>query len=193
MRIRIALAFAAAAPCLATMAVMVQAAQDTGVQVASSRAMRLAIIDDGSRGPVVDQMHQAFSDSLAFEVSQRCKAPVPMKQSTPDAQKASFGLTNGVYDAVIVVGAKLPATMVHSDCRILKATPISGDPKRVLWMIIRADDPGLTAMLEAAFPGTLKEAFFQKALARYSGKSGSYEIASEWRVARMGGATSGQP
>ena len=187
MKIRIALAFAAAATCLAAMSVMVRAAQDNGVQVASSRAMRLAIIDDGARGPVAEQMHQAFSDSLAFEVSQRCKSPVPMKQSTPDAQKASFGLTNGVYDVVIVVGAKLPPTMVHSDCRILKATPVSGDPKRVLWMIIRADDPGLTAMLEAAFPETLKEAFFQKALARYSGKSGPDEIKSEWRVASQGG------
>ncbi len=193
MKIRIALAFAAAATCLAAMSVMVRAAQDVGVQVESSRAMKLAIIDDGARGPMADQMHQALSDSLAFEVSQRCKSPVPIKHSTPDAQKASFGLTNGVYDVVIVVGPKLPPTLVHSDCRILKATPMSGDMKRVLWMIIRADDPGLTAMLEGAFPETLKETFFQKALARYSGKSGPDEIKSEWRVASMGGAAGGQP
>ena len=190
MKTRIALA---AVCCAALFGGILYAAQDSGMKVKSSRSMQLAIIEEGSHTPLTDQMHQALADSLGFELSQRCKSPVPVKANAPDVQRASFGLSNGVYDVVIVIGAKMPPALVHSECRMLKATPVSGDMKRVVWMIIRQDDPGLAAMLESAFPDALKEQFFQKALAKFSGKSGPDEIAAEWRVASMGGAAGGQP
>lgn len=174
--------------CAALLAAAVRADPDSGVRVKSSRSMQLAFVTDSARSPGADQVKQALADSLAFELSQRYKMPVPVKVSSPDVQRVSFGLSNGVYDVVIVVGARLPSALVNSECRILKATPISGDMRRVVWMIIRQEDPGLAALLEAAFPDTLNEPFFQKAYAKFTGKSGPDEIPPEWRIASQGGA-----
>lgn len=181
--------FSLAATCCAFLiGGIVHADQGNGVKVKSSRSMQLAVVADGGRTPASDQLNQALADSLAFELSQRCKMPIPVKANAPDVQKASFGLGNGVYDVVIVVGARMPSALVNSECRILKATPVSGDMKRVVWMVIRQDDPGLAKMLESAFPDTLKEQFFLKAFAKFTGKSGPDEIPPEWRIASQGGS-----
>lgn len=162
------------------------AAPDASVKVEASRAMKMAVIDSDRKNPASEQVQQTFAESLGYELSQRCKAPVPVKPTAPDVQRAAWGLGNGVYDVVIVVGANVPSAMISADFRVLKAVPVSGDIKRAMCMIIRVDDPGLATMLEASFPEALKGQFFQKAIARYSGKAISEGGGAEWKIASLG-------
>lgn len=170
---------------VATLGVL-SAAPDTSVKVEAGRAMKMAVIETDRKNPANEQVRQAFAESLGYELSQRYKAPVPVKPTTPDVQRAAWGLGNGVYDVVIIIGPNVPSAMVSSDFRVLKAIPVSGDLKRALCMILRVDDPGLAAMLEASFPEALKGQFFQKAIARYSGKPLSEGGGAEWKIAGLG-------
>lgn len=139
------------------------------VKVEASRALALAIVDLDRKNPASEALHVAFKDSLSFEMSQLVKMPTPVKPIKLDASRAGWGLGTGAYDTAIVIGGSVPRSMVSSAFSILKAMPESGDPKRVVYLITRNDDPGLAKLLTQAFPEAIKGPFFQKALMRYSG------------------------
>lgn len=139
------------------------------VKVEASRALALAIVDLDRKNPASEALHVAFKDSLSFELSQLVKMPTPVKPIKLDASRAGWGLGTGAYDTAIVIGGSVPRSMVSSAFSILKAMPESGDPKRVVYLITRNDDPGLAKLLTQAFPEAIKGPFFQKALMRYSG------------------------
>lgn len=148
------------------------------VKVEASQAIKLAIIDPERRAAGRDVFHQAFADTLGFELSQRVNGLVPVKSATPDIDKASWGLGNGIYDVVLVVGNSLPRAVISADFQILKATPASGDGRFFLFFVIRKEDPSLARLLEEAFPEALKGQFFLRALARQQGVE-----TEQWKVA----------
>lgn len=160
------------------------ATDDTRVQVQASRSLSLAIVDLDRKNVASDQLGEAFKESLSFEMSQRCKMPTPIKPIKLDAARAGWGLGTGVYDVAVVVGGTVPKTMVSSEFTITKAVPVSGDPKRVICLVTRNEDPGLAKLLTESFPEALKGPFFQKALMRYSGAPETGE--TEWKVAGLG-------
>jgi hypothetical protein len=61
---------------------------------------------------------------------------------------------------------------------------MSGDPKRLVTLVTRNEDPGLAKLLAESFPEVLKGQFFQKALLRYSGAPDAKD--TEWKVAGLG-------
>ena len=161
-----------------------RAADDASVKVQASRSLSLAVVDLDHKNAASDQLTEAFKESLSFEMSQRCKMPTPIKPVKLDASRAGWGLGNGVYDVAVVVGGVVPKAMISSAFTIIKAVPVSGDPKRVVSLVTRNEDPGLAKLLNESFPEALKGAFFQKALMRYSGapETGG----TEWKVAGIG-------
>ena len=124
-------------------------------------------------------MHTAFAESLAFELGQRCKEPVPVKPQTSDADRAAWGLANGSFDVGLIVGTSMPRALVSADFEVLKATQTVGKGKFALYFIIRKEDPGLAQMLTTAFPEALKGQFFLRAVAKVNGQ----ELPDEWKVA----------
>jgi hypothetical protein len=161
-----------------------RAADDTSVKVQASRSLSLAVVDLDRKNAASDQLTEAFKESLGFEMSQRCKMPTPIKPIKLDAPRAGWGLGTGVYDVAVVIGGTVPKSMVSSEFTIIKAVPMSGDPKRVVSLVTRNEDPGLAKLLNESFPEALKSAFFQKALLRYSGAEETGGI--EWKVAGLG-------
>lgn len=154
-------------------------AEKSELRVESSRALRLAIVDSDRRAAGHDALHSAFAEALAFELGQRCKAPVPVKPQTSDAERAAWGLTNGSFDVGLVIGTSVPRAMISSDFDVLKATQTSGKGKFALYFIVRKEDAGLAAILGAAFPEALKGQFFLRAVAKANGQ----ELTDEWKVA----------
>lgn len=148
---------------------VVASATTTATKVEASRAIKLAIIDSERKAPGRDSFHQVFADTLGFEVSQRLGEPMPVRHSTPDVDKASWGLGNGVFDVVLVVGNSLPRALVSSDFQVLKAVPTSGKGKSALFFVIRNADPGFATLMEGAFPEALKGQFFLRAYAKQLG------------------------
>jgi hypothetical protein len=161
-----------------------RAADDAIVKVQASRSLSLAVVDLDHKNAASDQLTEAFKESLSFEMSQRCKMPTPIKPIKLDASRAGWGLGTGVYDVAVVVGGTVPKTMVSSNFTIIKAVPVSGDPKRVVSLVTRNEDPGLAKLLTDSFPEALKGPFFQKALMRYSGAPEAES--TEWKVAGIG-------
>lgn len=146
-----------------------RADENSAVKVEASRALSLAIVDLDRKNPASEALHEAFKDSLSFELSQLVNMPTPIKPIRLEASRAGWGLGTGTYDTAIVIGGSVPRSMVSAAFSILKATPESGDPKRVVYLVTRNDDPGLAKLLTKAFPEAIKGQFFQKALMRYSG------------------------
>lgn len=140
------------------------------VKVEASRAIKLAVIDADRKAPGREAFHQVFADTLGFELSQRLNEPMPVKPTTPDVDRASWGLGNGIYDVALVIGSSLPRAMVSSDFEVLKATPTSGKAKFFLFFIIRKDDPALAKLMGEAFPEALKGQFFLRAYAKQLGE-----------------------
>ena len=146
-----------------------RAEEKAAVKVEASRAPSLAVVDLDRKNPASEALHEAFKDSLSYEMSQICKMPTPIKPIKLDASRAGWGLGTGTYDVAVVIGGTVPKTMVSSAFTILKATPESGDAKRVISLVTRNEDPGLAKLLNDAFPEAIKGEFFQRALMRYSG------------------------
>jgi len=161
-----------------------RAADDVSVKVQASRSLSLAVVDLDHKNAASDQVTEAFKESLSFEMSQRCKMPTPIKPIKLDASRAGWGLGTGIYDVAVVVGGAVPKSMVSSAFTIIKAVPVSGNPKRVISLVTRNEDPGLAKLLSDSFPEALKGPFFQKALLRYSGAPETE--GTEWKVAGIG-------
>lgn len=152
------------------------------VRVESSRALKLAVVNLDHHNPASEQLQQTFAESFGFEVSQRCKSPIPVKPIIRGAQEAAFGLGTGSLDFAVVFGSNIPPALVSSDYLILKAIPASGNAKHGISLILRNDDPGLVRIIEQSFPEALKGEFFQKALLKYSGENAPGSP-GEWKIA----------
>lgn len=170
--------------CLLAVPGLVSAADESAVKVEASRALALAIVDLDRKNPASEALHEAFKESLSFEMSQLCNMPTPIKPVKLDASRAGWGLGTGTYDVAVVIGGTVPKTMVSSSVTIFKAMPESGDAKRMICLVTRNEDPGLAKLLAQSFPEALKGPFFQKALLRYSGAPESEE--TEWKFAGIG-------
>jgi hypothetical protein len=161
------------------------AAKDEAVvKVQASRALIMAVVDLDRNNPASEPLHEAFKESLSFEMSQRCKMPTPIKLVRTDASRAGWGLGTGAYEVGLVIGGVVPKSMVSSDFTIIKAQPESGENRHIVSLVTRNEDPGLAKLLAEAFPEALKSEFFQKALVRYSG--GPEKGESGWKVAGLG-------
>ncbi|AOS44683.1 hypothetical protein Verru16b_01750 [Lacunisphaera limnophila] len=153
------------------------------LKVAASRALSLAVVDLDRKNPASDALHDAFKESLSYEMSQLCQMPTPIKPVKLDAARAGWGLGTGTYDAAVVIGGTVPKAMISSGFTVTKATPASGDPKRMICLVTRNEDPGLAKLLAQSFPEALKGPFFQKALLRYSGAPETE--ATDWKIAGL--------
>lgn len=150
-------------------ALLTARAEDTSLKVQASRALSLAIVDLDRNNTASEPLHEAFKDSLSFEMSQRCKSPTPIKPTRVDASRAGWGLGTGLYDVAVVMGGNLPKAMMSSEYQVLKAVPESGNVKRTITLVMRKSDPGLSKLLSESFPDVVKGPIVLKALMRYSG------------------------
>lgn len=165
---------------------VLRAGDDASVKVQASRSLALAVVDLDRKNVASDQLTEAFKESLSFQMSQRVKMPTPIKPIKLDAARAGWGLGTGTYDVALVIGGTVPKTMVSSAFTVIKAVPSSGNPKRVVSLVTRNEDPGLAKLLNEAFPEAINGPFFLKALLRYSGEPETDEKDGGWKVAGLG-------
>jgi len=163
-----------------------RAGDDTSVKVQASRSLSLAVVDLDRKNAASEQLTDAFKESLSFQMSQRCKMPTPIKPIKLDAARAGWGLGTGTYDVALVIGGTVPKTMVSSSFSVIKAVSASGNPKRVVSLVTRNEDPGLAKLLNEAFPEAINGPFFLKALMKYSGEDEADGKNAGWKVAGIG-------
>jgi len=99
-----------------------------------------------------------------------------------DAPQAAFGLNDGTYDLVAVIGTSVPSILLNTDFKRYKAVPTSGNAKYVINLVMLKDDNTLSALMDRSFETVLNEKFFQLAFASYR-KSAVEQEKTEWNVA----------
>lgn len=146
------------------------APQESEIRVASSRELKLAVIDLTKPSSVRDAMHQAFATSLGGSLSRQCGAPVGVRAKCVGVDHAAFNLGTGVYDAVLVVGRTVPDVLRRADAITLSATPEGGKRDRMLYLVIANGDTSLQGLLAAAFTGALNDGKFLESFIALDGK-----------------------
>jgi hypothetical protein len=140
------------------------AASPSPVQVAGSRELRLAIIDGGKATPSRDASHTAFAAGLGQAVSTQDGAAIGVKVKCVNAEQAAFNLSNGIYDAVLVLTGSLPRALMTSDVTRLNATLGDGKAERKVYLVFNNGDQTLAKILSSSFSVAMTDAKFLDAL-----------------------------
>jgi hypothetical protein len=140
------------------------AAADSKVRVNSSRGLQLAIVDSSRASPPREALHEAFALSLAKAIGDSCGTAMPVHAKWVSADKAAFGLSNGTYEAVLVIGSSLPRPLMISDVTRLNATVLIGQSQKNVYFIFNSSDEGLQKHMTASFPNALGDPRFLNVL-----------------------------
>lgn len=82
-------------------------ATESIVEVAGSKGLRLAVVDNRKATAARDASHAAFAASLGQAVS-REPGEIGVRVKCVPADQAAFNLGTGVFDAVLVLSGSLP-------------------------------------------------------------------------------------
>jgi hypothetical protein len=144
--------------------VAVSHATEATVQVAGSRELRLAIVDGSKATTSRDLSHSAFAASLGQAVSAQDGSEIGVKVKCVNADQAAFNLSNGIYDAVLVLTGSLPRALMTSDVTRLNATLGDGKTEKKVYLIFNNGDQTLAKILASSFPAAMTDTKFLDAL-----------------------------
>jgi hypothetical protein len=150
------------------------------MRVASSRELRVAIVDSAKPSSTREALHQAFAASLGDSLSRQCGAPVGVRAKCVGTDHAAFNLNAGVYDAVLVIGRAVPDPLRRVESITLSAIPDAAKRDRALYLLIAPGDTSLQGLLATAFTGALNDGKFLETFAGAGrpGAAGGDKIAS---------------
>jgi hypothetical protein len=134
------------------------------VNVASSRELRLAIVDSSKATPVRDASHAAFALCLGQAVSRQGGGEIGVKVKCVSADHAAFNLGTGVYDAVLVLTGSLPRPLMISDVSRLSGTLGSGRNEKKVYLVFGTGDETLARVLTTSFAQALTDNRFLDAV-----------------------------
>lgn len=137
-------------------------------RVTASRSLSVACVRDTSEDAPWYIMQQAFSESMSASLSIRGKTGMPVKIFSSNAADAVTQLNDGVCDAVLVLGERLPSELKNSKFVSLRAVSQVGTPVRVFHFVLRGNDPAMQATLSTAFEKATSSAAFQDTIGRAS-------------------------
>jgi hypothetical protein len=139
-------------------------ATPAAVTVASSRELRLAVVDSSKATPARDASHAAFALCLGQAVSRQGGGEIGVKVKCVSADHAAFNLGTGVYDVVLVLSGSLPRALMISDVSRLSATLGSGRSEKKVYMIFSNGDETLSRLLTTSFAQALTDNKFLDAV-----------------------------
>jgi hypothetical protein len=134
------------------------------VKVAAGRELRLAIIDDAKATASRDASHAAFAVSLGEAVSGQGGPEIGVKVKCVNADQAAFNLTNGVYDAVLVMTGSLPRALMISDVTRLSAMLGNGKSEKKVYLVFNNGDESLAKILSSSFSLAMTDSKFLDAV-----------------------------
>jgi len=139
-------------------------AAESTIQVAASRELRLAIVDNVKSSAAREAVHSAFAAGLSAAVSKACGTAVGVRAKSTTADAAAFSLGNGAFDAVLVLTGSLPRAMMTSDVTRLNATLGAGRSEKKAYLIFNNGDASLAQLLSASFAVAVTDGKFLDAL-----------------------------
>lgn len=145
------------------LATVATAAQST-IQVAGSRELRLAVVDSAKATSARDAAHSAFAVGLGRAVSGQEESEIGVNIKCVSADQAAFNLSNGIYDAVLVLTGSLPRAFMTSEVTRLNATLGNGKSEKKVYLIFNNGDQTLAKILSASFSVAMTDSNFLDAI-----------------------------
>ena len=139
------------------------AAEESTVTVAGSRELRLAVVDSAKATAARDAAHSAFAVGLGKAVSNQ-GSEVGVKVKCVSADQAAFNLSNGIYDAVLVLTGSLPRALMTSEVTRLNATLGDGKAEKKVYLVFNNGDQTLAKILSSSFSFAMTDTRFLDAL-----------------------------
>ncbi|MEO6004538.1 MAG: hypothetical protein ABIZ04_13620 [Opitutus sp.] len=128
---------------------------ESTVTVASSRELKLAVVDPSKATAARDASHAAFAASLSQAVSKEGGGDVGVRVKCVAPDSAAFSLSTGVYDAVLVLSGSLPRALMTSDVLRVSATLGAGKTEKKVFLVFNSGDETLAKLLLTSFPTAL--------------------------------------
>jgi len=144
--------------------VTLASATESTVTVAAGSAIRLAVIDGSKATASRDASHIAFAESLGHAVSGQGGPEVGVRVKCVSADQAAFNLSNGVYDAVLVLTGSLPRALMTSDVTRLSATLGDGKTEKKVYLVFNNGDQSLAKVLSSSFSLAMTDTKFLDAI-----------------------------
>jgi hypothetical protein len=141
--------------------------EDNTSRVTTSRSLRVASVrvDDDAPWYI---MQQAFSTSMSACLAGKDLVAMPVKIDTLSASSSADALLNGQYDAVLVLGERVPSELRSNKFTSVRAVSQVGTPVRVFHFVLRSGDPAMNQTLITAFEKATASASFQDTIGRAS-------------------------
>ena len=130
-------------------------AAESTVTVASSRELKLAVVDASKATPARDASHTAFAAGLSQAVSKEGGGEVGVRVKCVTPDNAAFSLSTGAYDAVLVLSGSLPRALMTSDVLRISATLGAGKAEKKVFLVFNSGDETLAKLLLTSFPTAL--------------------------------------
>ena len=145
------------------------AAQST-IQVAGSRELRLAVVDSAKATSARNAAHAAFAVGLGRAVSGQEESEIGVNINCVSAEQAAFNLSNGLYDAVLVLTGSLPRAFMTSEVTRLNAMLGSGKSEKKIYLIFNNGDQTLAKILSDSFSVAMTDSNFLEAIDGFSNR-----------------------
>lgn len=142
----------------------VATAAPSTVQVAGSRELRLAVVDSARANSSRDATHSAFAVGLGRAVSGQEGSEIGVSVKCVSADQAAFNLSNGLYDAVLVLTGSLPRALMTSEVIRLNATLGDGKSAKKIYLVFNNGDQTLAKILSASFSVAMTDSQFLDAI-----------------------------
>lgn len=149
---------------LSFLVVTVATAAQSTVQVAGSRELRLAVVDSARATSARDATHSAFAVGLGRAVSGQEGSEIGVNIKCVSADLAAFNLSNGIYDAVLVLTGSLPRALMTSEVTRLNATLGDGRSEKKIYLVFNNGDQTLAKILSASFSVAMTDSNFLDAI-----------------------------
>jgi hypothetical protein len=142
---------------LLSIAGMVLATSAWTMEVKAGRGLRLVVVDAQKFSPARDAVHRAFVANLASAATKRAGSPIEISVRAVVATDARSRLTDGMCDAVLVLGEDRPAVLRRLDALTLcgELDPEAGT--RPAYLIVGKDDAAMRDLLASAFANVLAD------------------------------------
>jgi hypothetical protein len=141
--------------------------EDNTARVTTSRAFHVASVRADDDAPWYI-MQEAFATSMSACLAGKDLVAMPVKIDTLSASSSADALLDGQYDAVLVLGERIPSEFRSGKFTSVRAVSQVGTPVRVFHLVLRSNDPSMNLTLITAFEKATSSASFQDTIGRAS-------------------------
>lgn len=138
------------------------------VSVTASQSIRIAVINTPGSWKKMEKLQTAFSPQFERALVSLYGAAVSVTFVKVSPEAAATGLQQGVYDASLAFGPKLPSAVRKSGFHAVRGLPADDDESFAAYLVLRREDSEFDALLANAFSVALGHESVRDAVPRRS-------------------------